>query len=330
MASVTETAGLKTELGAGLAAGTNTLSLNQTIDFTLYVKLVLPLDGYVFWVNATLLTDSALYNAAQYNRLEYDLLETPLPKRVVTVQGSLHQSTETQMQEDRTISVNRMIFTSLSEIQDFNLVNPQLMYIASWKGVKFAFNRREAFYKQADLHHYVGDAVYPVMESQLVDSMSGFDTESVIVSNSLPIWLTLNQYFPMYPSYLVDQNLVPPYAAVHIEPGDTEALQAAPRIFPNSSHYQLAKDKVKITIYGTRNADALEFQDYVFNYSLNTDNIGIMNMPIVRDEKMTQSELGVIAMKKTMVFEVSYYQQNVRDIAMKYILSAFINIEIAQ
>ena len=328
MASIEETSGAKPELAAGLATGVNTLSLNQTVTFTLYIKMVLPLDGYVFWVNAALLTDTALYNAAQYNRLEYDNYDTPLPKRVIEVQGSLHQSIETQMLEDRNVSVNRMTFTALSEVDDFNTVNPQMMYIADAFDQRFAFTNRNDFYKQADLYHYVGHAVYSVMTPQIIDSMTGFDTESVIVSNSLPVWLTLNKYFPMYPSYLVPNNLKPPYAAVHIEPSRTEAIQAAPRVFPNSSTYQLTKDTVKITIYGERNAAAIEFQNYVLDYSLNYDKIGIMNMPIIRDEKMTQTEFGIIAQKKTIEFEVSYYQQNIRDVAIQYIRSAFINIDI--
>ena len=324
MASINETAGLKTELAAGLAQGVETLSLNQEVTFTLYVKMVLPLDGYVFWVNASLLTDSALFNAAQYNRLEYNMADTPLPVRSINAKGSLHHTTEFRMEEDRNIATNIMTFTSLQPIQNLNLTNPNLMYVASDSGLKFAFNRRDNFYKQADLYHYKGHALYSVMATQLIDSMSGFDATDVIVSNSLPIWLTLNRYFQMYPSYLVESNLTPPYAAVHIEPRATEAIQVAPRIFPNSSHYQLAKDSVKITMYGTRNFNALEFQDYILDYSLNTDNFGIMNMPVVQDEKMTQSEFGIIAMKKTITFEISYYQQNIRDVAVQYIRSAFI------
>lgn len=330
MATIEETSGSKVELGAGLAQGVNTLSLTQTVTFTLYVKMVLPLDGYVFWVNAALLTDTALYNATQYNRLEYNEYDTPLPKRIIEIQGSLHQSIETQMLEDRNMAVNRMIFTALSEVDDLNTVNPQMMYVADAFDQRFAFTNRNDFYKQSDLYHYVGHAIYPVLATQLIDSMTGFDTESVIVSNSLPIWLTLNQYFPLYPSYLVPNNITPPYAAVHIEPSQTTAIQAAPRIFPNSSHYQLAKDTVKITIYGQRNSTALEFQDYVLDYSLNYDKIGIMNMPIIRDEKMTQTEFGIIAMKKTIEFEVSYYQQNIRDVAIQYILSAFVDFNISQ
>jgi len=103
-------------------------------------------------------------------------------------------------------------------------------------------------------------------------------------------------------------------------------LQAAPLITRNSSHYQLVKETVKITIYGTRNYNALEFQDYVFQYSLNTDNIGVLNMPVIQDEKVTQSEFGIIAMKKSITFEVSYYQQNLLDIARQLIEHAFIEV----
>ena len=60
MASVEETLNAKTQLGSGLADGVNTISGNETIIFTLYVKLILPLDGYVYWVNASLLTDTAM------------------------------------------------------------------------------------------------------------------------------------------------------------------------------------------------------------------------------------------------------------------------------
>ena len=69
MANIEETIGAKPQLASGLAQGVETISNYEEITFTLYVKLVLPLDGYVFWVNATLLTDSALYNASQYNKL---------------------------------------------------------------------------------------------------------------------------------------------------------------------------------------------------------------------------------------------------------------------
>lgn len=331
MASVEESIGAKTQLGAGLAEGVNTLSLNQTVTFTLYVKLVLPLDGYVFWVNAALLTDSAIYNASQLNRIEYDKLNgSTLPVRQFNAQGSLHYATEVHQLDDRTTAYNHMMFTSLQPIQNFNVINPNLIYVATNSdGIQFAFSRRENFYKQADLYHYRGDALYSIMDTQLIDSMTGFDTISPIVSNSLPIWLSLNQFFPMYPSYLVAQNITPPYASVDIQPSDTYAIQAFPLLDKNSNPNQLTHDKVKITIYGIRNHDALNFVQYVYDYSLGTDNIGVQNMPIIQDEKITQPEFGIIAMKKSITFDVSYYQTTVNDIARKLIESAFINVTIA-
>jgi hypothetical protein len=326
MATVAESAASKTELGSGLAQGVNTLSLNQTVTFTLYVKLVLPLDGYVFWVNASLLTDSALYNASQYNRLLYNNYPEGIPARQVVAQGSFHVSQEVHQLAERTTVYNHVMFTSLQPIQDFNLVNPQFLYIANYDGYKYAFSRRDSFYKQADLYHYRGDTVYSIMSNQIIDTMTGFDANSVIVSNSLPIWLGLNQFFPMYPSYLVDQNLPPVYAAVDIDPAKTTALQDFPLLDPESNPFQLVKDTVKIDIFGIRNHDALNFVNYVLDYSRNTGNIGLMNMPVIQDEKVTQPELEIIAQKKTITFEVSYYQTTVNNVARQLIEHAFISL----
>jgi len=326
MASAVEAATAKPQLGAGLAQGVETLSGNEQVTFTLYVKLVLPLDKYVFWVNASLLTDSALYNASQYNKLLYNNYPEGIPARQVTVKGSFHYSSNVQMLEDRQTVFNHTIFTALEEISDFNLINPQFTYIAKYQGIRFAFNARENFYKQADLYHYRGDALYSVMTTQVIDTMTGFDTNSVIVSNSLPIWLALNQFFPMYPSYLVDQNISPAYAAVDINPSLTTALQDFPLLDPDSNPFQLVKDTVKITMYGIRNHEALNFVQYILDYSRNTDNIGLMNMPVLQDEKMTQSELGIMAQKKVITFEVSYFQTTINDIARQLIEHAFMEI----
>ena len=92
-----------------------------------------------------------------------------------------------------------------------------------------------------------------------------------------------------------------------------------------SSSNQLVSDTVKITIYGIRNNEAINFANYVFQYSMNTDNIGIMNMPVIRDEKLTQTEFGIIAMKKVIIFKVSYYQNTVNNVVQKYITSAFMS-----
>lgn len=327
MSTILESIGAKSQLAQGLAQGVNTLSSNQTVTFNLYVKIILPLDGYVFWVKADQVSTQALIDALGWDSAITDQIPSTFPALTVENQGSLHFATEINNLEDRTSAVNRMIFTSLSEIQDFNQVDTNLMYIATNDGIRFGFNRRNAFYKQADLYHYTGNALYSYMQTQIIDDASQFDVENVIVSNSLPIWITLNQFFPMYPSFLVPDNINAPYASVHIEPSSTQAIQPTPFIDDLSSHYQLSRETVKITIYGTRNFNALEFLDYVYDYTL-TGGFGIMNYPVPQDEKMTQPEMSIIAQKKTMTFDINYYQSNVQSIARKYITKALVTFTI--
>ena len=328
MSTIEESISSKSQLASGLAQGTETLSGNEQVSFTLYVRMILPLDGYIFLINSNLLSDSAIYNALIYGQGEFNNRgEFPLPARNVLKKGSFHFSQTSQQLEDRTAVFNKVIFTSESLIQDFNLINPDTLYIANYQGMKFAFNSKDNFYKQADLYHYRGEALYSVMTTQIIDVMSDFDSESVIVSNSLPIWLTLNRYFTMYPSFLVAQNINPPYASVDVI--STTAIQAFPLINKTSDPFQLVKDVVRIIIYGERNNAALNFANYVFQYSLDTDNFGVQNMPVIQDEKLTQSEMGVIAQKKSITFEISYYQTTVNNIARQLIESALCTITVA-
>ena len=326
MATVGETSTAKPQLAAGLTEGIQTLANNELVTFTLYVRVVLPLDGYVYWVNAHLLNDSAIYNVAILNVAEYNVLGNKIPPKTITVNGSFHYSAELHQLEERTTAYNHVVFTSPQLIQDFNLTNPHLLYIATYEQNQFAFSRHDNYFKQADLYHYLGDAVYSIIQTQLINTSTDINYDDLVVSNSLPICLTLNEYFPMYPSSLVPQNLKPPFASVDIEPRDTTALQAFPLLDINSTPNQLVHDKVKITMFGIKNHNALNFANYVFQYSINTDNIGLMNMPVIQDEHHTQPELGVIAMKKTITFEVSYYQTTANDIARKIIESAFITL----
>jgi hypothetical protein len=329
MATIFENMGAKTELGSGLAAGVETLSYNQEVVFTLYVRVILPIDGYAFWVNGALLTDTAIYNATQYSKLLYDRYENPnqtIPPRQFSAKGSLHYATELRQLEERTPSFNYVSFTSLQEIQQFNAINPSLMYVANVDNFQYAFRSRENFYKQADLYHYKGHGLYSIMDTQLVDSMDQLNLSQPIVSNSLPIWLSLNQFFPMYPSFLVAQNISPPYCSVDIDPARTIALQDFPLLDPYSNPNQLVTDTVKLSIFGQNNNQALNFVQYILDYSRNTDNIGMMNMPVMQDEKETQVDFNIIAQKKIITFQVSYYQSTVNDITRKLIEHAFITV----
>ena len=328
MTILDEIANAPNEWASTLASGLETISQNQTVVFNQYVKLVLPLDGYVFWVRVELLQPSALFNAGAFNAAAFN--QNPSAEDLVEpliVKGSLHYSTEKRQEESENFSTNRVIFTSESEIEPLNNIAPNTMWIGTFDNLKFAFSNRSSLYRQSNLFHYQGFAVYPAMESQIIDSTAAINTSNLIVSNSLPLWLTLDQFMPMYPSYLVPDNIAPPWCSVHIDPENTIALQAAPYIEPTTgSQWQLAQDRVTLTVYGLNNNAILDFMDYIFAYSLNTDEFGIMNMPIVQDEKRTQSELGILAIKKTIRFDINYYQSRIRQTALEYIKSAFIDL----
>lgn len=329
MPTINESLNNESILKGPLDAGIDTISQSQTVQFTLYVKLILPLDGYVFWVRSDLVSQLSVCNCYLYQPAPVD--GTSPPGAVLDVQGSLHNAIDSMQNEDETVAVNSVVFTAESEVQDFNKVGPCVMYIGVFEGKKFAFNKRGSFYEQSGIYHYKGNALYPALASQIVDDLTDFDTNNVVVSNSLPIWLMMNQFFPVYPSFLVEENLEPPYASIHIPSETTQAIGFAPRIGRRGHHSQLVQERVKITLYGLRNYAALDFQDYVLQYSMDHEDLfGIMNSPVMRDEKRTQPEFTVLAQKKTFELEVNYYQNRIRDVARQLILKCIPTFEIGK
>jgi hypothetical protein len=332
MTTIAESSLGKTPLGSALEAGVNTISNNQTLTFELYERKISPIDGLAYWVNASLLqaskgnVNTVDYDTTNYNEgLAYNNTVQPLS---IQVQGSLHYSTKLHQSEDRTTAYNHAIFTSLSFIQAFNTTNPQQMYICSYPHeggiLKFGFSERIPFYQQAGLWHYRGDTLYSVMFPQIIESLNDLDLATETVSNSLPIWLALDVPFKIYPSYLVPQNPLPPFIVAHIEPTQTTALAQTTFINSRSSSYQLTKDTVRLTMYGLNNNQAIDFMNYVFQYTLDTEIMGLMNMPIIQDQKLPQPEFNIISKKKEATFEVNYYQNRVQDVARQLILIAFI------
>ena len=285
-------------LNAALLAGLESLDRNDSITFTKYTRAVLPLDGYIFWLNAG---------------------------QTMTVSGSVHYSTERLQNDDETFDKNQVVFTAESDIDTFNDITPNILWIGSYDGIRFAFSRRSPLYKVAGIYHYIGDAIYPAMESQIIDNPNDFDNVSLIVSDSLPIWLSLNQYMPIYPAMLSQQNIDPVYAVVDIDAHSQTPLQAMPYQDYLSNHWQLVQETVKFTIYGLRNDTAIDFQDYLIAASMG-ETFGLIDSPIIKDVKRNQSELSVIAMKKTLEMTISYYQQRARNIAQKLIQSAALSV----
>jgi hypothetical protein len=347
-----EAVGAPTPMGSDLAAGVDALDNVQDVTFTRYVRLVLPLDGFVFWVREQMVAPSALMNRGLLNR--FRLNQPPAiagGAPTLTVKGSLHYATDIRQDVDELYATNRVVFTAEQEVNPFNTVVPGTMWIGTFQQpprqdvttpqgppLRIAFSSQSSRYYQAGLWHYVGTAVLPDMLPQIVDSLSGFDQRQ-IVSNSLPAWLALNAYAPafgfglpgglvLYPSFLTPFNEQPPYGGVHIDPAQTIALASAPLLTRTTSHEQLAADQVKITLWGLRNDEAMTFVDAIYQYSDMTDAIGIMNMPVVQDEKKTQAELQTLAQKKSVEFQVSYLQRSVRALAQQALKQSIIGFNV--
>ncbi|OYY59038.1 MAG: hypothetical protein B7Y55_01120 [Polynucleobacter sp. 35-46-207] len=298
-------------LAASLAAGLNSLSGNQSVVFNQYARSVLPTDGYVFWVS----------NGVS-----------------ITVNGSLHQIIGQNQNEDETMSINKILFTSTQEVTQFNGINSGLLWVGEWLSdgvtLKVVFNDTASIYQQSGLWHYSGDTVYPALQSQLIASAADLPS-SPIVSNSLPIWLAQNSFAAVYPSYLVPSNISPPYIVAHIPPEDTKPIQqfpvyVSPGVLSGSNNYlmpstQLMIDKVELTLYGFNNQAAIQYLSSLMDYSLNTDDFGFCNSPVIQDEKRKQSEISVLAMKKKITILASYYQETSDAVARRLILSSALN-----
>lgn len=229
-----------------------------------------------------------------------------------------------------------MIVTATGQITVLNAVDPLTMWIGTWTteggNLQVAFAERGAFFEQAGLWHYGGFAVYPALASQIVNSAADIPT-GPIVSNSLPIWLQQNSVAPVYPSFLVPDNVVPPYTVAHVEPSLTDALGAFPILeWPGNPNpltalqpmagSQLLRDRVRLTLYGFTSQQAVQYLQSLIDVSLNTDAFGFCNSPAIRDAKRTQVEIASLAMKKTIEIVASYYLTTADIAARRLILSA--------
>jgi hypothetical protein len=295
-----------TPLSAALLAGIENIAEAAVVTFTIYRRVVLPLDGYVFWVNTG---------------------------ATVEAMGSLHRQTERQQNEDVTESNNSMVFTTQVELWNLNAAGTDTIPIGEVDGVKYAFGRIGWYYEQANVWHYTGDAVNPSMSTQFIDSEAELDPAKAIVSDSLPAWLTIATYNPiwlqpanpgivLYPSFAMPDNATPPFGAVHIDPNSIEGLQNAPLFEKNLSMGQLTRERVRVTLYGCNNEMALDFLATVENYSFDYDVIGMAGTPVVRDEKRPWSEGMILAQKKTIDFDITYLQHRINNLARQLITEA--------
>jgi hypothetical protein len=247
----------------------------------------------------------------------------------VQVKGSFHYSSQINQDEDAVFDSNSVVFTSLSEIQPFNQIGPDYLYICHYDDLTFAFASRGRLYEQADLYHYQGSALRSRHATQIIEDASQFNP-TLIVSNSLPIWLNMPNYvppypgftcpLPLYPSYLVDDNLPPPFGAIHIE--DTECIEMGSAYGPRLQQSQLSREKVKVHLYGADNLMASNFVSFVEQYSLDWMKLGLSDSPAIKDIKLTHPEFKILAQRKLVEFNINYRQNVVRDEARQFILHA--------
>lgn len=329
MVSMNESSG-GTPLANALQAGLTDISYSAKVSFSAYIRTVLPLDGFVFWVRADLVSK------ASGTGLDAETYNGPA---TINIPGSLHISTETFQKEEQNLDLSTIIFTTKTEVRPFHDVGQNMAWIGNFQGIRFGINTRNNYYRQADLHHYVGSTIVPTVETQIIDDVSQLEEQEVIVSNSLPFflamgaqsplytWLTAPE-IPFYPSFLAPDNMIPPYVTVHIEPNSTQALQAGPVFTNNGSQWQLVNETVRLTFFGLRNQQILDVMAYISQWSLIFDKFGIMNMPAVHDEKQEQPEIGALAIKKTVTLQVNYYQQASRDISWQLIKTVIPTINI--
>lgn len=301
-----------TQLSSVLQSAVETISSGQEITFRLYVRQVLPLDGFVYWVNAEIIAPDELQRMGISNPL------------TTTMTGSLHRQVVTEQSATSSRDVNNIIFTPIAKADDFNIEDPNAIYLGEYEGTQFAFSRMESRYTQSGIFHYRGMAILPTMRSQIIDSPDDISDEQVI-SNSTPIWLALKQFATVYPSFLVPSNLKPPYIAADVRNTVPLQLAAAMR---GSTRYQLAQDSVRVTLYGFSNQMALDFVDYVVNTALDDEEFGITNVPIVSDAKSNQVEINALAKKKIVDFDVNYYQATTRDLSHQLIKEVIFNYEV--
>ena len=246
--------------------------------------------------------------------------------------GSLHYASETKQEEDAVGDENMVLFTSKNEIRAFNVIGPDELYIGERDDIRFSFSSRGSYYETADLWHYMGQALFAVNRAMVIDDPEGWQPE-LVVSNSLPIWLTFPGHQPPYwglicpldlfPSFLAPDNAVLPFGSVHVE--TTTALQGIPVRGPRLERDHLSKDVVRVTLYGASAGQAADFMDFTLQFIRDECKMGLMNaMPVIEDEKRAQPEYRILAQKKVITFEVSYLQSTARDLARQLVKKAIV------
>jgi hypothetical protein len=278
----------------------------KNITFTKYVRRVLPVDGWVFWVKSSLIEGEV----------------APFSKVYLC---STHIQRNQTQEATKTNSISSIGLTVNKKIEDLHEVNQSVMWLGEYQGVKFSFNAQANYYEEANIFHYAGDAVYIENTPNIIDDIEDLDLdlENGIVTNCIPIFITLNQQVQIYPAFLAPTNLKPPYATIEVK--DTRGIAAGQSYNPFEDSSLLSWDKVELTIYGLRKKQLSDFLKYLENQQLVTEAFGMYWLPSVQNENVPQSEINVLTNKKVLNFDVSYTFNAVRSQAEAFIRSVTVD-----
>lgn len=321
---------------AQLIAAIDQISGGALYTFELYQRVVLPVDGFVFWVKASEVNPAWLgaYSrgylagvAPGGNRARAAPPLTPAQELAFSfqVQASVHVSQDLHQDDSESYVAQTILFTTKTQVRELEAIAPDQLYIVTLpNGARVAFSSQRNRYELAGLWHYHGRAVYSTLATQLIDDARQFQPTLQIVSNSLPFWIALSTpEVPIFPADLSPLNFSPPYVTADIQA--TDPIQQSPFYDSNTGQTQLVADRIRFTAYGLNNDAVLDFQMSLLDTSLAGD-YGIMNMPVPVDVKKPQPEFLFIAQAKTLDLQVNYYQNRARDLARKLIESAFITL----
>lgn len=293
----------------------------EQITFNRYIRLVLPVDGFIFWVKQSLINPlSPSLNGIALNELP-DL--TTIDDTIV-IDGLFHYSTQNQQDNSQIYAKNSVLFTSSKKLDDFNELGESELLIGSIDGIQFAFNNSGNYYQKAGVWCYQGEAINPVMRSQIIDDVGQFSAQK-ICNDSLPLFMSRSLYAPIFPAFRGLQNLRPPYLSVDVL--ETKPYQQLASE-ETSERRQFCLDTVKVTCYGLNNNQVLDYIRYMVNEGVKNIDFGINNAPVAKKIDIPQSELNVTANAKEITFEVNYYQTRATEIAQKLIESALSSVSI--
>lgn len=298
-----------TPLADALGHGLHNIDYNGTISFTKYRRVVMPADGFVFWV-------------ATYETQE--------------VAGTLHVATDSDMIEDQSYDKSTLQFTTQDEVHSFHDIAADTVWVGHVNNSKFAINSVMGQYDQAGLFHYHGSTILPAFASQFIDSPAQLETLGPVTSSSLALfmamptlgsvaldWCPWPENVPVFPSFAVPDNQPPPYIAVHNDPASSTSENMGTLDPDTGSTSRLVREKVRLRLYGLPHQQADTILTYILRWSLlNTDKIGITNSPTIRDEKQPMADINALAMCKTIDLDVMYTQAAVRTTGLSFIRHA--------